>query len=71
MEVFKGEMSHQELQTALGLIDEKHFHTSYLQPALEAKLFEMTIPSKPQSSKQRYRLTKKGKKLAQSLDDPK
>lgn len=52
-----GEMTRQELTDALGLKDRKHFADAYLQPALEAGLLEMTIPDKPQSSKQRYRLT--------------
>jgi DNA-binding PadR family transcriptional regulator len=40
------------------------YHTflySYLQPALNVGLVEMTIPDKPRSSKQKYRLTDKGK----------
>ncbi len=32
---------------------------------IEAKLVEMTIPDKPQSSKQRYRLTAKGRQIVQ------
>jgi len=55
-----GEMTRQELTDALGLKDRKHFAEAYLQPALEAGLLEMTIPDKPQSSKQRYRLTGQG-----------
>lgn len=55
-----GEMTRQELTDALGLKDRKHFADAYLQPALEAGLLEMTIPDKPQSSKQRYRLTGQG-----------
>ncbi len=55
-----GAMTRQELTDALGLKDRKHFAEAYLQPALEAGLLEMTIPEKPQSSKQRYRLTGQG-----------
>jgi ATP-dependent DNA helicase RecG len=55
-----GEMARQELMDALGLKDRKHFADAYLQPALDAGLLEMTIPDKPQSSKQRYRLTEQG-----------
>lgn len=54
------DMTRQELMDALGLRDRKHFGDAYLQPALEAGLLEMTIPDKPQSSKQRYRLTEQG-----------
>lgn len=55
-----GEMARQELMEALGLKDRKHFGDAYLQPALDAGVLEMTIPDKPQSSKQRYRLTALG-----------
>jgi predicted HTH transcriptional regulator len=57
-----GEMTRQQIQRALGLKDEKHFREVYLHPALEAGLIEMTIPDKPRSSKQKYRLTTKGAK---------
>ncbi len=54
-------MTRRELQRALGLKHEDHFREAYLKPALEAGLIEMTIPDKPRSSKQRYRLTPEGK----------
>lgn len=60
--VFSGEMSRQQLQTALGLKDDEHFRKNYLVPALEAGLIERTIPDKPRSSRQTYRLTAKGRK---------
>ena len=60
-----GEMTRQELTDALGLKDRKHFGDAYLQPALEAGLLEMTIPEKPQSSKQRYRLTDLGRTVVE------
>ena len=53
----EGEFSRAELQERLGLADRKHFRASYLLPALDAGLIEMTIPDKPRSSAQRYRLT--------------
>ena len=53
---------------SLGLKDDEHFRKAYLLPALEAGLIEMTIPDKPRSSKQKYRLTDKGRQwLAQHL----
>ena len=60
----KGEMTRQELMDIAGLKDRKHFAEAYLQPALDAGLLEMTIPDKPQSSKQRYRLTPEGQTRA-------
>lgn len=53
----KGEMSRDNLQTALGLQDRKSFSEHYLKPALKAGLIEMTIPEKPNSRLQKYRLT--------------
>ena len=58
--VLDGEASRQELQQALGLKDNEHFRRTYLQPALVAGVVEMTLPGKPKSSKQRYRLTAMG-----------
>ena len=53
-------MTRQRLQEALGLKHEDHFLKAYLIPALRSGLIEMTIPDKPRSSKQRYRLTPAG-----------
>lgn len=52
-----------ELMTKLDMRHRPTFLYNYLQPALDAKLIEMTIPDKPKSSKQRYRLTEKGKQI--------
>ena len=60
-----GEMSRGQLQAALGLAHRGHFTMAYLQPALEAGLIEMTLPDKPRSSKQRYRLTTAGRALVE------
>ena len=54
--VLAGEMTRQQLQQALGLKDDDHFRTAYLQKALEAGLIEMTVPDKPRSSRQKYRV---------------
>ena len=54
------ELSRKDLQQALGLKDSEHFRKTYLLPALASGLVEMTAPDKPQSSKQRYRLTAAG-----------
>jgi len=61
LSVLAGEMTRQQLKEALGLKDDEHFRKAYLLPALEAGLVEMTIPDKPRSSKQKYRLTDKGR----------
>ena len=64
--VMKGKMKRAEIQQALELKDEKHFREAYLQPALKAKVIEMTQPDKPKSSTQRYRLTAAGTQIIRS-----
>ena len=61
LSVVQGEISRKEIQEELGLADEKHFREHYQQPAVAHGLLEMTIPSKPRSKKQKYRLTDKGR----------
>jgi ATP-dependent DNA helicase RecG len=67
-----GEMKRREIQEALGLRHEEHFREAYLLPALKLGGVEMTLPSKPRSSKQRYRITPLGegvlKKLREGTD---
>ena len=46
-----------------GRSDRTKFRHQVLNPLLDAGLIEMTIPDRPRSSKQRYRLTQKGRKL--------
>ena len=60
--VCTGTMKRTELQQALGLRHEDNFRDVYLTPALAAGLIAMTIPDKPRSSKQKYRLTPAGVK---------
>ena len=63
LEVIRGEMGRETLQVALELSDRKSFRERYLTPALSDGLIEMTIPDKPRSSKQKYRLTDKGRRM--------
>ena len=60
-------MSRRQIQDALNLKHEDHFRETYLLPALQAGLIEMTIPDKPRSSKQRYRLTMEGREYLHKL----
>jgi ATP-dependent DNA helicase RecG len=59
--IIGGEMTRQELQDSLNLSDRMNFLRTYLQPAIESGVLEMTIPDKPKSCDQQYRLTNAGK----------
>ncbi len=63
--VVEGEMSRETLQNLLQLQDRKSFRERYLRPALADGLIEMTIPDKPNSRLQRYRLTDRGRQWLQ------
>ncbi len=54
------------MQADLGLKHRPTFRANYLYPALETSLIEMTIPDKPNSSLQKYRLTAQGKVVVQA-----
>ena len=54
-------MTRRQLQEALDLKDDEHFRIAYMLPALAAGLVDMTIPDKPTSRLQKYRLTAKGR----------
>ena len=56
-----GALSNTEIRKGLGLKDRKHVGERYLEPALVDGLVELTIPDKPRSSLQKYRLTEKGR----------
>jgi len=56
-----------DLMTVTGRSDRTKFRHQVLKPLLEAGLVEMTIPDKPRSSRQKYRLTKKGRTALESL----
>jgi len=47
----------------LGLKDRTHLRERYLAPALTEGFIELTIPDKPNSRMQKYRLTDKGHAL--------
>jgi hypothetical protein len=52
----EGSLNRKQLQAKLNLKDRKHFRERYLKPAIDAALIEMTIPEKPNSKLQKYRL---------------
>ena len=66
--VLKGEMSRAELMAHLELKDAEHFRKFYLAMALEQGVIERTIPNKPNSRLQKYRLTDLGKQVFAAKD---
>ena len=60
LSVLHGEMTRGELMDSLELKDRMYFSKEYLTPALQGGFIEMTIPDKPKSKLQKYRLTEKG-----------
>jgi len=52
----------------LGLKSQANFRDRYLLPALAAGLVEMTIPEKPNSRLQKYRLTAQGRQILDERD---
>lgn len=56
-----------DLMELLGRANRTKFRDQVLNPLIRAGFVEMTIPDKPRSSKQKYRLTEKGRKVIQDF----
>jgi predicted HTH transcriptional regulator len=67
LSVMINEHNRSELMDFLNLSHNHTFRQNYLHPAIEKGLIELTIPDKPNSSKQKYRLTAKGKQLKEHM----
>ena len=65
--VFSGECTRSELVKSLHFKDQVYFRESFLSPALYEKYIAMTIPDKPNSKHQKYKLTRKGVILRNKL----
>ena len=63
-----GDLSTTELLVHLRLKDRKHLRERYLAPCLAGGWIAMTIPDKPRSREQRYRLTTEGAAELATLD---
>jgi predicted HTH transcriptional regulator len=50
-----------DLMELIGRLDRTKFRNQVLKPMMEAELIEMTFPDKPRSSRQKYRITGKGR----------
>jgi ATP-dependent DNA helicase RecG len=64
-----GPLSRQEAQKVLRLRGQANFRDRYLLPALKVGFIELTIPDKPRSNKQRYRLTEAGREYLKTLKE--
>lgn len=67
--VLDRDRSRVEILRGLGLRNRSNLVVNYLRPALDAGLVEMTIPDKPTSGRQRYRLTAVGRELRLALEE--
>ncbi len=65
--VLDGEMGRAMLQDLLSIKNRDYFRTDYLNPAISNGYIEQTIPEKPNSQNQKYRLTAKGLALKETL----
>ncbi len=61
-------MDRQEIQELLHLSDRENVRLNYLKSALDMGLIEMTIPDKPNSRLQKYRLTASGEQLKEKIE---
>lgn len=64
-------LSRAALQQAAGLRNREHFVNEHLEPLLAVGLIDRTIPDKPHSPKQRYRLTAKGSEYLKKIREEK
>ena len=63
----ENEKTAEELMQAVGRSNRSKFRGKVLKPLMQSGLLEMTIPDKPRSKNQRYRLTENGKVLSRDL----
>jgi Fic family protein len=66
--IFSGELSRVEIKSLLNLTDGEYARQQYIAPSLKLGYIEMTLPDKPTSKLQKYRLTNKGKNLSRYLN---
>ena len=67
LSIMQDEMTRADIQQQLGLKHLPHLRNAYLNPALDHGLIEMTLPDKPRSRMQKYRLTTVGRQVLRAL----
>jgi hypothetical protein len=65
--ILANEMSRQKMMEKLDLKHRPTFIYTYIQPSIDGKWIEMTIPENPNDPNQKYRLTVKGKQLKKQI----
>ncbi len=65
----KGELTRSEIQANLDLKSQANFRDRYLEPSLVLQFIAMTIPDKPNSRLQKYRITEKGRRWLKSQEE--
>ncbi|MDO9576829.1 MAG: hypothetical protein Q7J16_03010 [Candidatus Cloacimonadales bacterium] len=58
-----------KLMKIVGRSNRTKFRDQVINPLIEEQLIEMTIPDKPRSKNQKYRLTEKGKRVLRDFDN--
>lgn len=58
-----------EILSFMGAADRTKFRRKYIYPLLESGILELTVPDKPNSRNQKYRLTPKGMSLVELLKE--
>ncbi|MDG6224860.1 MAG: ATP-binding protein [Candidatus Thermoplasmatota archaeon] len=66
--LYDKELSRDEIMEVIDLKDRKHFREIYLNPTIRSGFIEMTIPDKPNSPNQNYRLTSKGRSYLSKIE---
>ena len=56
------------MSAGYGLANREHFRKAYIEPLVKAGWLERTIPNKPQSRNQKYRLTDKGREVLERIN---
>ena len=64
-----GALGNRELLEMLQLKDRRRMRETYINPAKKQEFIEYTIPDKPTSRNQQYRLTPKGRQLIEELKE--
>jgi len=67
--VMSGEMTRKEIRDALNLRNWRNVKRRYLDPCLDQGWIEMTMPEKPRSPKQRFRITPAGRAWVKAFDE--